>query len=160
MSGLYNVVHGRNPNAAVLHQMLQQVQPFDAGRLRDAWVEKQSDVVVIRLHTRNGGGNRGDYQDAITSMIEHPWFAYDEDLEYDNTYADFYFVVPVDNEIIPLPILMTIAVDPVDMSAKWQEAIADLERGKTSPAIEKMKEQLQQAFESGSGGGVIYVGDE
>ena len=91
-------------------------------------------------------------------MRAHPWFFQDADMEYDNTYADFYFVIPADD--VYFGFLQLMAVEPVDMDAKWKEALAALERGETNPAIEKLKEQLTGAFESGAPGGVLYVGTE
>jgi hypothetical protein len=156
VSGLYTVVHGKNKFADALVVMLQAIAPFETGRFRDAWVEMQGDAVIVRLHTRNGGGNRPDYVSQIESMRAHPWFWHDADMSYDTTYADFYFCVPPDD--VYFKFLEMIAVEPVDMSAKWQEAIAALERGETNPAIEKLQQQLAEAVESGQSG-VIYVGE-
>jgi hypothetical protein len=95
------------------------------GRFRDAWLEKHGDEIWVRIHTRNGGNNRPDYQSQIDRMRQHPWFVKDEDMEFDNTYADFYFRIPAllledDSD------LLSLAVEPVDMVARWFKAVDDL----------------------------------
>jgi hypothetical protein len=126
---LYGLVFGQNPDADAWYDLLQSVQPFDSGRFRDIWVERDGDSPVIRLHTRNGGGNREDYEDAIESMRAHPWFVRDVDDDFDPTYADFYF--RPDPAQIDQPTMMALvqaAGDPVDMDAAWQ-AVIDAIRG-------------------------------
>jgi hypothetical protein len=86
---LYNMVHGANPNTAQLLGLLD-LTPADFGRYRDVYL-KDGYIVV---HTRNGGGNREDYEDVFDSMSEHPWYSHDEDCEFDCTYADIYFKIP------------------------------------------------------------------
>jgi len=49
---------------------------------------------VTFVHTRNGGGNREDYEDVFDEMSEHPWYSHDEDDSFDCTYANIYFKVP------------------------------------------------------------------
>ena len=140
MSGMYNVVFGRHPFAKGLLDLLHEADPgFEPGRVRDAWVEIEGDWVTIRVHTRNGGNNRSDddIAAAIESMTSHPWFVRDEDLDFDSTYADFWFRPPHEE---PLPgqyagqmenlrvALTRLAEPPVDMNERWREAIANIGR--------------------------------
>lgn len=134
---LYNLIHGRNPAAPILLAVLNKVQPIDVGRFRDAWVEADGDQLVIRVHTRNGGGNRECWcepaedhwclVEAIDSMQNHPWYLRDEDDDFDYTYADFYFVVdPAATQAIhsELPeLLVALAEGPVDVGERWRQAI-------------------------------------
>lgn len=130
---LYNLVHGENAAGPALVALLQSIQPFDVGRYRDAWVEVDGDKPVIRVHTRNGGGNRECWcespehhclVDAIESMQAHPWYVKDEDDDFDYTYADFYFAVDL-AAIKPdtARAVVALAQPPVDVGARWQAAI-------------------------------------
>jgi hypothetical protein len=121
---LYAMVHGTNDLGPALVQFLQQVYPFEVGRYRDAWVEADGDTLLIRIHTRNGGGNREDYEPENASMQAHPWYVRDADDDFDCTYADFYFKPPL-AEIHPdtASTLVELAAPPVDVGARWMEAI-------------------------------------
>ncbi|MEY2756212.1 MAG: Geobacillus virus [Actinomycetota bacterium] len=119
---MYAMIHGQRPDGPALVALLLARQSFEVGRYRDAWVEIEGDAPVIRVHTRNGGGNREDYDDG--SMAEHPWYVRDADDDYDCTYADWWFRPPLDE----LPedvarILIDLAEPPVDMRARWEAAI-------------------------------------
>jgi len=121
---LYNLVHGRSEIGPALVDVLQEVYPIEVGRYRDAWAEADGDTLLIRIHTRNGGGNREDYEPEIESMRAHPWFVRDADDDFDYTYADFYFKPPMD-EIDPdlARVLVSWAQPPVDVGARWMAAI-------------------------------------
>lgn len=88
---LYNMVFGTNPNSDQLLSLLGKDRG-DFGRFRDVYVE---DGFIV-VHTRNGGGNREDYEDVFEEMSEHPWYSHDEDDDFDCTYANIYFKVPED----------------------------------------------------------------
>jgi hypothetical protein len=128
MSGMYNVIFGENPAGKSLVELLQTVQPVEVGRYRDAWVERKGDSLAIRVHTRNGGGNRESYDDP--SMQAHPWYICDEDDSFDSTYADYWFRIDVEAISKEYPelvtALMNMAVEPVDMPARWKAAIDKL----------------------------------
>lgn len=134
MSGLYNMIFGTQPVAPAVIELLNIIQPTDWGRFRDAWIEKHGEELVIRVHTRNGGGNREDQKPAIDEMRAHPWYRSDADGTFDNTYADFYFTVSppdlatLDPEYSALvgPLLMSWAVEPVDMDKRWLDTIRAL----------------------------------
>lgn len=149
MSGLYNLVFGFQAHSGELIQLLQktvrQNTDFDPGRFRDAWVEDYGGELRIRLYTRNGGGNRPDYEPAIASMRAHPWFHSDADDNFDNTYASFWFQVPLaELDEAVAAALKGMAVEPVDTDARWREAIRRVETGETPPppAIVAMFERL------------------
>jgi len=79
---------------ATLHQPEEITDTIRFGRLRDAFFELDGDKHRVRVHTRNGGGNREEHQSEIDDMRSHPWFSFDEDCSHDCTYADFVFVIP------------------------------------------------------------------
>lgn len=135
---LYQMIHGENPAGRALVALLAEQQDLDPGRFRDAWVEYEppaGDALLIRVHTRNGGGNRECWCDtedgshfcqqaAIASMRAHPWFLRDADDDFDSTYADFWFTVDltaVDPEIGH--VLVEMAQAPVDVGARWRAVI-------------------------------------
>ena len=88
---LYNMMFGTNPNSDQLLSLLGKTKG-DFGRFRDVYVEDGHIVV----HTRNGGGNREDYEDVFDEMAMHPWFVRDADDDFDCTYANIYFKIPED----------------------------------------------------------------
>lgn len=88
---LYNMLFGSNPSSEQLLSLLGKTQG-DFGRYRDVFVE---DGFIV-VHTRNGGGNREDYEYVFEEMSEHPWYTHDADDDFDCTYANIYFKIPED----------------------------------------------------------------
>ena len=141
----------QNERGAVLLGMLGS--PVVA-RYRDAWIEKSGDGPVIAVYTRQGGGNRTCYCDggdpgrahvpeqcyaACNEALQaHPLYLRDADDSFDGTYATFYFKAPGEWR----EVLAEAAVEPVDMGARWQEAIARVERGEIGPALRAAGDQL------------------
>jgi hypothetical protein len=138
VSGLYNTVLGdgnegvRGALVLTLLGVPQDERMAFVGRYRDAWIEQQGDAPpLLVIYTRNGGGNRDDQAGPISAMQAHPLYVRDEDDSFDSTYATFWFEVP---EQCPGPMfepwaefragLVAAAVPPVDMGARWTEAIA------------------------------------
>ena len=112
MSGLYNILFGENANQRDFLFKLLELTPGDCGRYRDIYVIEN----YIVVHTRNGGGNRDDYEDVFETLSQHPLYAYDEDDDFDCTYADIYFRYPKGYE----DILSEMAKGTVTPSEKWQ----------------------------------------
>lgn len=88
---LYNAVFGVNPDSDKLLEVLGYTKG-DFGRFRDVFVE---DGMIV-VHTRNGGGNREDYEEVFEEMSCHPWYSHDADDSFDCTYANIYFKIPED----------------------------------------------------------------
>lgn len=88
---LYNLMHGENANADALLEMLNLTKA-DTGRFRDIFLN--GDGTVIRLLTRNGGGNREEYQGVMDALAANANYVRDYDDEYDRTYAYVEFNVP------------------------------------------------------------------
>lgn len=114
MSGMYDLVFQRNPQMGMLCALLSTQGPIEkmddaeraqlelAMRLRDAWLEKNGEVLEIHLYTRVGGANRPHHAEAIEFFRTHPWYDRDSDDDYDSTYAGFWFrinMVDLRNEI-------------------------------------------------------------
>ena len=86
---MYNMLFGRNPHAKLLLSMLN-LSESDCGRYRDAFISDKQ----IAIYTRNGGGNRKDYEDVTKKLQSHPLYVSDADDDFDSTYATYYFQVP------------------------------------------------------------------
>lgn len=93
---LYNLLHGVNPIAPILLTVLGIDQPdgkFSSGRFRDIYLNEDGTEII--LYTRNGGGNREDYQEVFDNFAKnHPNYLSDEDDDFDCTYAYIKFSVP------------------------------------------------------------------
>jgi hypothetical protein len=122
-------------------------------RFRDAWVEKSEDGPVIAVYTRQGGGNRECYCDSEPerahvpgqcyaacneALAAHPLYLRDADDDFDRTYATFYFRAPEQWR----EVLAEAAVEPVNMSERWQEAIDRIGRGEVRPSLVAMMDQV------------------
>jgi hypothetical protein len=92
---LYNLLFGANPAGPAILATLG-LTPSDVGRYRDCYVENDRGHYRIVVHTRNGGGNRDEYQDVLDELAQHPLWLYDQDDDFDCTYADIRFNLPED----------------------------------------------------------------
>jgi hypothetical protein len=122
------------------------------GRFRDTWVEKSPDGPVIAVYTRTGGAKRqcfckdtggphapeSCYAAANEALAAHPLYLRDADDTLDATYATFYFRAPDELRYA----LTSAAVDPVNMSERWQAAIDRISSGEWRPAERAMADQL------------------
>lgn len=107
---LYNMLFGVNDAAPLLLGALGLTHD-DVPRFRDCYLQGEH----IAIHTRTGGGNR-DFYDSEEScranypdyfggdddpkgpwnsdLTSHACYLYDEDDDFDSTYATFYFKFP------------------------------------------------------------------
>lgn len=170
---MYNIMHGENPAGRSLLGVLEVRASFNVGRYRDAWVEIDGDRPIIRVHTRNGGGNRDCYcpaemqrEDkhkdgcltlAIESMQQHPWYLRDADDDFDFTYADFYFAPDLewlvtergDEGRIIAETIVRWAEPPIDMGARWKAALDAIKSGErpVPDAVQKVIKDIHDHFE-------------
>lgn len=148
---LYNMLFGVNQMAPVLLGALG-MSAGQVPRFRDCYLDSEKKRIVI--HTRTGGGNR-DYYESEESCRDHhpeyfkgegddpsgPWnadlrkhpqFLYDEDDDFDSTYADFYFSFPPD-----FAADLTAACENVEThrpSEKWQALFEALRQSRRQPS--------------------------
>lgn len=118
---LYNMLFGANDTSAFLLALLGKTAG-DFGRYRDVYVTENHIVV----HTRNGGGNREDYEDVFDEMSDHPLYDYDEDDDFDCTYANIYFKHPAGYE----EVLKEMAEGTITPAEKWKLLFDQLEAAK------------------------------
>jgi hypothetical protein len=91
---LYNALFGTNAIADVLLASLELARN-DVGRFRDCYLQGENeDDLRICVYTRNGGGNREDYQDIFEELSRHPNYIRDYDDDFDCTYATIEFSLP------------------------------------------------------------------
>lgn len=138
---MYDMVYGKDKYAMLAVAALYQAEEFsedeetqiDFGRFRDAFFEKTDDKYYVRVHTRNGGNNREDYEVAIESLRKHSFYVRDEDCPHDSTYADFIFELP---QRLVDDIAEEVSDDdfwkePIDHVARMEEALGAIRgRGK------------------------------
>ena len=115
---LYNMLFGEGDSTDFLLKLLD-CERGEFGRFRSAYVTEEHIVV----HTRNGGGNREDYEHVFDNMSVHPLYSHDEDCDYDYTYANIYFKHPAGYE----QVLKEMAQGTVTPSEKWKLLFEALE---------------------------------
>jgi hypothetical protein len=116
---LYNMLFGEGNDVDFLLKLLD-AERGDFGRFRSAYVTPTHIVV----HTRCGGGNREEYFPEW--VVDHPLYTYDEDDDFDNTYADIYFKHPAGYE----DLLKEMSVGVVTPAEKWKNLFEALEKSK------------------------------
>lgn len=104
---MYGLVAGSDSNRQRLTDILK-LDDYDTGRERDVYVRNLTeqdfdykipkDGTYIVLLTRNGGGNREDYQDSFDSLSTHPNYVADWDCDWDCTYAEICFSIPEEHQ--------------------------------------------------------------
>lgn len=141
---LYTMLFGTNSLADVLLACLG-ISREDVPRFRDCYLD--GDLIVI--HTRTGGGNRDYYDSEHECRANYPdyfdgqddpsgpWnddlralptYLYDEDDDFDCTYADFYFSIP--DEYRDNLTALSEGIPVEKPSEKWQKLIAALNESK------------------------------
>lgn len=88
---LYNMLFGVNAITPILLKIVN-VNSGDIPRFRNCYIDGE----YIVVHTRAGGGNREYYEDDIATLQANENYSHDEDDDFDCTYANFYFRIPVE----------------------------------------------------------------
>jgi len=114
----YNLVFGQNPLSHAILATLK-LTTADVGRFRDCFVTDGK----IAIYTRNGGGNRETYQGIFDKLSKHPNYLYDEDDDFDCTYATIYFKFP---EEFAEDLKKLDSGEKFDPDQRWHDAIEAL----------------------------------
>ncbi len=122
---MYNMMFGQSENSDAILATLGLTKE-DTGRFRDCFVANGE----IAIYTRNGGGNRNDYQDVIDKLAEHPCYLRDEDDDFDCTYCTIYFSFP---EKYAKELEKIDSGEPFNPSQMWLNAIDALKVGGGEP---------------------------
>lgn len=112
---------GENPRAYLLLGCLGVTRAM-CGRYRDAYIDGEH----IVIHTRNGGGNRTEYQGVLDALAKHPCYVKNEDDSYDCTYANVYFSFP--EKFASRLKEMAEKFPDIKPSEKWKLLLAELEK--------------------------------
>ena len=127
---LYNMLFGVNPASGFLLGALElETEKYPTGRFRDIYFEKNEDGIggKVILYTRNGGGNREDYEHVFEALEKHPLYLNDYDDDFDCTYAYIEFTAP-ESVVEFFEDVETEKFDRV--GARFQKEIAELQAGK------------------------------
>ena len=147
---LYNAIFGRNPMAPILKAMLNLDTEggYDTGRFRDIYIqkpEKEGDQAKIVLYTRNGGGNREEYQHVFDALAEHPNYLRDYDDDFDCTYASIEFSVPEKFKAFVQDAINAGAAPDQKPMERFQSMLTKLQSGETEDP------DVKRALEVGKG---------
>ena len=123
MSGLYSMVFGQNGSSDAILATLR-LSRGDFGRFRDVFVANGE----IAVYTRNGGGNREDYQVVFDEMEKHPCYLRNKDDDFDCTYATIYFKFP---EQYAEELKQIDSGETFNPSKMWIDAIEAIKNAKT-----------------------------
>lgn len=89
----YNMLFGQNVNSDIILALIG-LKKTDIERFRDCSLDNENKEITIL--TRTGGGNRDSYPNEL--LVTNENYKYDEDDEYDRTYATYHFSYPKDLE--------------------------------------------------------------
>lgn len=140
---LYNLLFGQNQHAEFILATLG-LTPSDVGRFRDAFVADGQ----IAVYTRNGGGNRDDYQSVFDLLESHPNYLSDHDDDFDCTYATIYFSFPE----LWKEELTALSTGSFNPNARWHEKIESIKAGELTPAMKAFSDNLFKKLAEGTGG--------
>ncbi|MDH5626669.1 MAG: hypothetical protein OEY69_00105 [Candidatus Krumholzibacteria bacterium] len=139
----YHVIFGQNQHATFILATLGLL-PGDVGRFRDAFVAEGK----IAIYTRNGGGNREQYQAVLDRLAQHPLYLSDADDDFDCTYCTIYFSLPEEWKTE----LLACESGTFNPDERWRKKLEAIQAGERNPAMEQLVERLKQAAEKGEGG--------
>ncbi len=128
------MLFGKNVFAEALLKILN-LNKEETGRFRDCYL---SDANTIVVYTRNGGGNREEYQSVIDKLKTHPNYKKDYDDDFDCTYCSIEFNVPEQYKefIAKLTEEAGVGKNPKD---KWKQLHEEL-KNRDSPEFQKIAE--------------------
>lgn len=133
---LYNMICGTNPfTTPVLIALGLERIPKEAYRFRDVYINEEGEIGIV---ARIGGRNCRDYSQIYDLFRTHPCFIGDEDSEFDNTFATFYFSVPAYFEAMACGIASIQGVmHPLD---RFRQAVDDMRDGVDTEQTQRMLE--------------------
>lgn len=136
---MYNMLFGRNPASRLLLAMLDLTEA-DVGRFRDCYLERaETGVLTIIIYTRNGGGNRETYEAVTEGLQSHPQYLWDNDDDFDCTYASYAFSVPEKFKATAEE-LATLGAEPGEKPMeKFKSLIEKMQKGadESDPAVKR-----------------------
>lgn len=143
---VYNMLFGENEDTPVLLGMLKVNKAF-FGRFRDIYLINKGKI--IRVYTRLGGLNRGNYIKEWNTIREHKYYIKDFDDSFDNTYAYVDFKVPQDFEYTAKKMFKE---EPISVADRFNKEIEEMsvEDSAASQRAEEIAKMIMGAIESGN----------
>lgn len=159
---LYNLLHGQNPATGAFLAALGLDQPdekYPTGRFRDIYLSEDGKEII--LFTRNGGGNREQYQSVIDNLATHPLYLRDYDDDFDCTYAYIVFSVPEDIKEECMELAKRLG-KPETLKEKSDRVIKEMEsmtpeQMREDPRFKPVAEALDQVINSEPGDGAKII---
>lgn len=172
---LYNLLHGHNPFASLLLEMIGQT-PESVGRFRDCYLDRKDGKLTIVVYTRNGGGNRECWRETeekncncagciITEKLPcDEGYVEDWDDDFDNTYASIRFTIP-ETFIELCEQIAGSGAEQEDPGKRMVAVIEKLQSGdKDDPTVQRVlkameptMKQIGKALEKGNGPTIIEI---
>lgn len=142
---LYNALFGKNKDSDLLLKIIGIDQPdgkYQSGRFRDIYLNADGSKII--LYTRNGGGNRDEYQPLIDILATHPNYLKDYDDDFDSTYAYIEFSVPEEfrEEVKSL----ATGKDPEKIGDAFQRLTKDIDSNKNTEEVARAKRVGEKIF--------------
>lgn len=122
---MYHAMFGLHPTAYSNVELLELTLDTDIPRFRDSWIViNEAGIPEIAILTRSGSGNREVYAEANAKLANHPSYLRDEDEPFDNTYALFYFAIPMNLHAAALDVITRAPAPPplLERTAQLGEA--------------------------------------
>ena len=134
MSGLYNMLMGRNPAAPYLLACIgiteETQQNYPLGRYRDTYTNENGDRVFI--FTRNYGT---EWENVDQALGSHPNFVQKFADDFDHTYTTYEFTVPENmSEIVKQIATMSDNTPPM---VAYRKLISDMENGVKNEVVDR-----------------------
>lgn len=152
---MYNMLFGKNPASRLLLAMLNLAEP-DVGRFRDCYLRRgargadapsSDEELYIVIYTRNGGGNRDDYEEVTAALQALPTYVDDYDDDFDCTYASYEFKVPEAFKATAEELASLGASSAVSPEEKFKTLIENLQnKDSNDPAVKRAMEVGKEIF--------------
>lgn len=137
------MLFGRNPASGILMGILELgSEKWPVGRFRDCYPSEDGTKII--LFTRNGGGNREEYQGVFDTLSGHPNYLTDYDDDFDCTYASIEFSVPEGwQDMVKKIADQTDTRPPME---KFNSLLSDMQQGNDTAVVSRAKEIGKQLF--------------
>jgi len=142
---LYNMLFGTNPMADVLLATLGLTRE-DTGRFRDCFLQDGPDGPEVHIYTRNGGGNREEYQGTIDELAARPGYLGDADDDFDCTYATIRFRLP--DQFREALAGFARPADAPDSNARWAAMLEKIQTDPEAPEAKRAAEAFAPIFKA------------
>lgn len=147
MSGLFNMLMGRNPAAPYLLAVLgisnETAHNWPLGRLRDVYTNEDGTKVFI--FTRNGGLSSKDEQVVSQNLKDkHPDYIGSVIDDFDSTYLTYEFKTPT--EMIEITKQIADMTETEPPMVRFRRLLDDMQSGKKNESVDNALEVGKKIF--------------